>query len=61
MELYIARNKNKHIYLYFLKPKKLENKDCFCSLWGSIHMNKKAFPNVTWENSPKKVRIELVE
>lgn len=66
MELWIARDKGKSLNLYFLEPKKLEERGFFIPTYngsyeGYISMNKKEFPQVTWENSPKKVKIELIK
>ena len=63
MELWIARDKDGSLYLFTAKP--IRCNDIF-SLDGRLSTNCcafafEAFPEVTWENSPKKVTIELAE
>lgn len=59
MELWIARDKNGELYLHMDKPEIIEN--CFFSNYQAYRINGELFPQVTWENSPQRVRIELME
>lgn len=66
MELWIARDKNKYISLYPSEPKKLKERGVFIPKHngpyiGCFTMDKKEFPEVTWENSPKKVELKIIE
>ena len=67
MELWIARDKDGRLALYKNKPLKREFKSIgdYVDMEHPFHVSfvidKQAFPEVTWENSPKKVRIELME
>lgn len=65
MELWVARDKDGELCLYYGKEPE-RNGDSFW--YGNvpfpedyIKLNSDLFPQVTWENSPKKVRIELIE
>lgn len=60
MELFIARDKDRRLFLYYAEP--IREKERFkepVSL-ESFELNKEAFPEITWENSPKKVKLELI-
>lgn len=60
MELWIARDKDNSLGLYEKKPH-LNHLNRFTD--GNInhsHLYSALFPEVTWENSPRKVKIELV-
>ncbi len=58
MEMWIARDKNGDLFLFQLEP--FRNTDMFM---GGVFMGIEnyLFPEVTWENSPQKVTIELAE
>lgn len=62
MELWIARDKDGCLSLYTGRPVRLEIRQFFspedCCYFD---IDETMFPEVTWENSPKKVRIELIE
>ena len=61
MKLWIARNKSGALFLYGEKPIKAEEWGEFAYVSGRyIHLKNKLFPEVTWENSPRKVKIELI-
>lgn len=63
MELWIARDKYGSLYVYDKKPLKHEEFGFFASLASNgykFQIHRKYFPEVTWENSPKKVKMELV-
>lgn len=65
MELWIARDEDDaggELYLYTKQPFLMRNKIC----WDSeelfyARLPKELFPEVTFENSPQKVRIELID
>lgn len=65
MEYYIARDKNGYLYLFNNEPE-ITNNDTFISskrdtnFSSCLYIDKNLFPEVTWENSPRKVKIELV-
>ena len=60
MELWIARDKNGDIFLYEMKP--IRKAEHFARCGRCIEVfNPYLFPEVTWENSPKKVEIKLKE
>lgn len=64
IELWIARDKDNELSLYNGdKPKRIRDdyfipeppgKGNYCNIDSSL------FPEVTWENSPRKVKIELL-
>lgn len=61
MKLYIARDKDGILNLFTDEPPKIEEKGAFWLASGSfMWIDQKLFPEVTWENSPRKVKIELV-
>ena len=63
-EFWIARDKDDaggELYLYIKQPFLMKNKIC----WDSkdvyyARLPKGLFPEITFENSPKKVKIELI-
>lgn len=65
LEFWIARDKNKNLKLYSEYPVKIDKLEVFLpdyhSFMGVIEINKDLFPEIVWENSPKKVKIELIE
>lgn len=60
--MWIARDKDEDLYLYTLKPIK-GNNHFVCSSFNSecMEIDSDLFPGVTWENSPKEVKLELVK
>lgn len=64
MELWIARDENRILCGYHEKPIRDEENRCFeqsikdedCWI-----LSMDDYPNVTWENSPQRVRIEIME
>lgn len=65
MEFYIARDQNDTLWLFDMKP--IKNKTYFSCAVGSngrwseeYELEKHLFPEVTFENSPQKVKLELV-
>lgn len=59
MKLWIARDKNGGLYIYFDKPKR--NDDYFYSLNGEMSIPRQLFPEVTFGNSPQQVELKLVK
>lgn len=62
MKLWIARDKNGFIGMYKIKPKWLRV-NCFRKDWcgGFIgFLDKDSFPEITFENSPMQVELNLV-
>ena len=60
MKIWIARDKDSTLWLFNTKPYCKYN---FC--WNTrcdehLQLNKELFPEVTFENSPQEVKIELV-
>ena len=59
-ELFIARDKDGSLWLHGEEP--VRKNSCFVGKLSSLmELNKHLFPEVTWENSPKKVKIELLK
>ena len=58
MEIWTARDKNGDLFLFRLEPTR--DTDVFM---GGVFMEIEnyLFPEVTWENSPQKVELKLVE
>ena len=60
MKLWLARDKSGFLLLFESTPIKKGNG--FYSLEGHYYvLFGELFPEVTWENSPKKVKLELVK
>lgn len=59
--MWLARDKDGELYLYDAYPKK--QSEFFGNQFGysSMLLDAKLYPEVTWENSPKKVELKLVE
>ena len=61
MELWIARDKDSTLWLFNTKP--------YCKYnlcWNTrcdehLQLNQELFPEVTFENSPQKVELKLIE
>ena len=67
MKLYIARDKDGELYLYFTPFRRvpvlrIDDLGIFMKrdAANKIKLNKNMFPKVTWENSPKEVILQLV-
>lgn len=58
MKLWIARDKNRDLYLYEREP--IRESDFFYSSYDTIEVDKNLFPEVTFENSPQEVELKLV-
>lgn len=62
MELWIARDKDGSLDLYEGVPERNEVGGYFASLTDYyLPLDDDLFPEITWENSPNKVEIKLVE
>ena len=60
MELWIARTKSGKLGLYLFKPLYSNTYDLWICKFGVLIVDKKMFPEVTFENSPKRVEIKLL-
>ena len=64
MKLWIARNKNGLLELFYKEPHYDKSHEIYCDSWrGGYYIGdipKDMFPEVTFENSPQKVKLELV-
>lgn len=63
MKLWIARDKDKSLFLYLNKP--ILNNDTFTVNWDEPHwwdaqLTNDMFSEVTFENSPQEVEIKLL-
>lgn len=59
MELWIARERNWQLYGHSEKPMLVD--DEWVSMCSLYELDADLFPEVTFENSPKKVELKLVE
>lgn len=64
MKLWIARDKDKSLFLYLNKP--IINDDTFTVNWDEPHwwdaqLTNDMFSEVTFENSPQQVEIKLIK
>lgn len=60
-KLWVARDKDKKLYLYDSKPKR----DCDCGAWCSdlscvCVISSSLFPDLTWEDEPIEVEMQTV-
>lgn len=63
MEYWIARDKDDELCLYTGDEPKRENNSFVPQPYGKADyyvISEELFPEVTWENSPQKVKIELI-
>ena len=60
MELWIARDRGGILRIYDNKPKVDKRKQEIMSIGGYYEININLFPEVTFENSPQKVKISLI-
>ncbi len=68
MELYIARDKDGRLFLYYnYLPIRDDELDQFTACGNDIdicgdeiEIDSGLFPEVTWENSPRKVELKLI-
>lgn len=68
MELYVARDENGRLFLYQNEPERDYTYGVFQGSLGNgyatedfLELPQPAFPSVTWENSPVKVVLNLLE
>ena len=59
MELWIARDRDDILRIYDNKPKVDKRKQEIISIGGYYDININLFPDVTFENSPQKIKVEL--
>lgn len=61
MELWVARDKNGDLCLYFSEP--IQDDTLFDSRFGEGYflLPIEEFPEVTWENSPKQVELKIFD
>jgi hypothetical protein len=60
MELWIARDRGGILRIYDNEPKVDKRKQEIMSIGGYYEININLFPEVTFENSPRKVKISLI-
>ena len=59
--MHVARNKNGFLWLFNSEPKREEQYFVSTSEfepWHCVELSRHLFPEVTWENSPKRVALE---
>lgn len=62
MDLFIARDKDGELYLYPSEPRKDEYRfTCGYVYDDYMELDRDMYPEVTFENSPQKVELKLVE
>lgn len=61
MKLWIARDIDGILRIYDNKPKVDKRKQEIISIGGYYDININLFSEVTFENSPKKIKIEIIE
>ena len=65
MELWIARSEAGWLTLYQTKPHKEISMFTGSAYWNdgleSFKMDDRLFPKITFENSPQKIRLEIVK
>jgi hypothetical protein len=58
---WVARNEDGRLFMYNAKPIRIDNEFSpeypGVAVWG---LSKFDFPSVTWENSPKQVKVTLL-
>ena len=62
MEFWIARDKNGGLFMYVSKPAcDEETKTFWTDNEDFFRLSKNFFPEVTFENSPQQIRLELIK
>ena len=61
MELWIARDADSLLYLYREKPFLIKGNSYFDGKYLIGEIDATSFPEVIFENSPQKVKIELIK
>lgn len=59
-EMWIARDRTGILRIYDNKPKVDKRKQEIISIGGYYDININLFPQITFDNSPKKIKIELL-
>ena len=60
MNLWIARDKDGSLYLYYEKPKKCRS-IFLCDVNNGMWLDRNKFPEVTFENSTREIELKLIE
>ena len=60
MELWIARDADSLLYLYSEKPVLIKSGNYFDTKYLIGEIDKTSFQEVTFENSPQQIKIELI-
>lgn len=60
---WVARDKDRKVFIYNSEPIRLESEFKFDgdSFGHCVELHNGLFPEITWENSPKKIKMELSE
>ena len=61
MELWIARDADSLLYLYSEKPVLIKSGNYFDTKYLIGEIDKTSFQEVTFENSPQQIKIELIK
>ena len=59
-EMWIARDRTGILRIYDNEPKVDKRKQEIISIGGYYDININLFPQITFDNSPKKIKIELI-
>ena len=59
-EMWIARDRTGILRIYDNEPKVDKRKQEILSIGGYYDININLFPQITFDNSPKKIKIELI-
>ena len=59
MKLWIARDKDGTLHLFYSKPRRFKN--YFGGSYCQVALMVEEFPEVTWENSPQPAELKLIE
>ena len=62
MELWLVRNKEEglRLYAYTVEPNKSKNGHFYSNSSKTFTLPSFMFPEVTWENSPKQAKLEIL-
>lgn len=61
MELWIARDADSLLYLYSEEPTLIKKANYFDTKYLIGEIDKTSFQEVTFENSPQRIKIELIK
>ena len=59
-EMWIARDRTGILRIYDNEPKVDKRKQEIISIGGYYDININLFPDITFDNSPKKIKLELI-